>query len=187
MYKSLDYCDHRYVGSGSVQDHHALSAVLQFPRRLCEESGMLAHRMTCIFGLETDVVSIIVLASSDNLSLLWTSIPGPPLPCLLPPTIFTLVRREQWPIPRPLFMASPLRHLAPHLPVTPDVNSIPGICLEQQLGVHLEPAEPRHKVELFGLVGLHCAILAMGIDGVLVGVAWNGTKGRNMWRNRWPQ
>lgn len=113
-----------------------------------------------------------VLASSNNIPLLWTAQSRPTLPCFLPPAILAAPRRIIRPIPRALRLATPLRHgVAPDnisLPLAP----IPRHRAVLESGLHLEPPQPGNPSQLLGSLGLHGAVSSLGAYGIQSCCPW---------------
>ncbi|KAG8532135.1 uncharacterized protein KY384_003774 [Bacidia gigantensis] len=62
-------------------------------------------------------------------------------------------------------MVDAIRYNSPALPIAFTFYTLPWVSLEQQLSIHLEPAEPGDEAKLAWSFGLHGAISAVGADG----------------------
>ena len=74
-----------------------------------------------------DMTCFKVLAHTHNLPLLWPSIPRPPLPCLLPPTLLPPPRRIQRSFSGTFLMASRLCYDPPPRSLPNALNTFPRI------------------------------------------------------------
>ena len=91
---------------GSVQDPISISTILQLSRCLFEESGMTSpHRIS------EDVTDSIVLATGDNVPLLWKSQHRPFVSRLLSSALFEVIRGVIWSIPRDVPMDVAFRYI----------------------------------------------------------------------------
>jgi hypothetical protein len=124
-----------------------------------------------LFEQEQRLTLMAVLATSHNISLLRSIKSRSTLPCLFPSAVLATPRRIFRPIPRSFFMAIVLRDdlSPPHFTVS--LSSIPRHRPLLQLGVHLEPPQPRHSTQFPRHISLHCAISSLGLDGLQLGCA----------------
>lgn len=111
-------------------------------------------------------MTCLVLAPPHNLPVLRTLVVGSGVPRLLPATILSITRRIVWPITGALLLVAPLRHDEPHMHFSPRLHAIPRPPAIFHTRLHLVTAEPGYPAELPGSAGIHCAISAMGADGL---------------------
>lgn len=119
----------------------------------------------------------IVLAYTHHIPILRSPQPRPLIPRLLPPTLLPSSRRILRPLPGSLLLVTLLRHeLSPHaLPFR--LSTIPRPSPLLDFGLHLESPQPRHPTQLFGAVGIHSPLSAMGADGVPFLGPWHRAQG----------
>lgn len=117
-------------------------------------------------GLETQLTSPTVLATSLDIPLLRSTESGSTLPRLLPSALLPSVGGVIRPILGAILMAPLLRHDPPPNHLAIPLPSIPRNRPVFQPGIHLEPTQPRNPTKLPGDTGVHGAVSAMGVDGV---------------------
>ena len=181
MHALVDDGDGRDIDIGAMQDHHAVSAVLQLSERVREESGMellipnwlqklwsgaQSEELAVDGGNCADLRSNPVLAPPLHVPLLWPSLARPHLPRLLPATLFETVGRVFRALCGTFHMAFALRDCQPVMSLALAVHTIPWPSTEQQLGIYMVTAESRDKIEFLGATGVYSAVPAVGIDGV---------------------
>ncbi len=74
-------------------------------------------------------------------------------------------------------MAARLCHHAPARPLPHAQHTLPRIRLVEHLGLHMEQEEPGDETEFPRAAGVYGAVSALGVDGVQLGVAWDGAEG----------
>lgn len=86
----------------------------------------------------------IVLASSHDISLFWTSKSGLTIPCLLPTTILASSWRILWSLSSWFLVAAFLRHGLSPGPLPFPLPSVLGHCPFVQFGLYLGSPQPRN-------------------------------------------
>ena len=162
--------------AGAVPYPLAISTFLQLQGRLLPESG------TSLFtrSLKTHTNRMVVLAPHNHLLLLRAPQPRPPLPHLLPATLFAPPRRVVRTLARTLLMAARVCLDTAPMHGAHVIHGLPRVRTVEHFDLHLEQEEPRHVTWLPGAVGLQSAVPTMGIAGLLVGHAWYTAKGRDV-------
>lgn len=126
-----------------------------------------------------------VLATRHQLPLLWPAIARPPLPRLLPTTLFPPPRGVFRTIARTLFMAATVCHGVATAPVRGAEHAFPRLGLEQLARVHMVTTKQRDSVELSRPAGVYGAVSTVGVDGLQPGLAQHDSQGRDLWRHCW--
>ena len=124
-----------------------------------------------------DKLTKSVLANPDNIPLLWTLKPRPPLPRLLPTTILSPSRGILWKLPRQFFLAPIVRHDIAHLVVPFPLAPVPRHRALVQPRVHLESTQPGNTAELSGHPRVHGALSTLGVDRLQPRGAWHCAQG----------
>lgn len=141
---------------GTVSDGHPVPAVLQ------RANGLWQGR---------------VLATLDDILILWAVLVRPPLPRLLPPALRTSPRRVVWPIAGAFLLASRLRNGLPLGPFALCLDAVPRPPPVFDAGIHLVPTQPRDSAQLPRPSRFHGAVPAVGAYGVQSRHARNSPQG----------
>lgn len=116
---------------------------------------------------------LIVLATSNNLLILWALIARSCVSYFFSYTLFTPFGGIKWPISSAIFLATPVFNYLPHSYVTISFNAVSWPTTILHFCLHLVEKKSRYSVIIPWSPCIYCTIFAMGFNGIQSGGSWN--------------